>query len=183
MCWVVTNSSLVTVWALCYLHRNNLNCFVVTFLTSLLKFQPGNPQPHWWSLLGQKQSTVWGVLVICTFMRMKWLKRIVTILVYVHQPHGLRFSTAPFLVSLQNIKCMLPTIVSNKTLLLCIIRVLKEHTSFLMITLKGSRPLLIKLMDIATAEEMAALYHSVSQLSCLSRLWCRLSSALDLVYT
>ena len=29
----------------------------------MLKFQPGHPQPHWWSLLGQKQSTVWGVLV------------------------------------------------------------------------------------------------------------------------
>ena len=70
----------------------------------------------------------------------------------------MRFSTAPFLVSLLNIKCMLPTIVSNKTLLLCVIRVLKEHTSFLMITLKGSRPLLIKLMDIATPEEMATLY-------------------------
>ena len=66
VCWVVTYSSLVTVWALCYLHRNNLNCFVVTFLTSLLKFQPGHPQPHWWSLLGQKQSTVWGVLVLCS---------------------------------------------------------------------------------------------------------------------
>ena len=75
------------------------------------------------------------------------------ILVHVHQPHGLRFSTTAFhfLVSLLCMKCMLPTIVSNKyykTLLLCIIRVLKEHTSFLMTTLKGSRPLLIKFSDI-----------------------------------
>ena len=72
------------------------------------------------------------------------------ILAHVCQPHGLKFSTAAFhfLVSLLCMKCMLPTIVSNKTLLLCIIRVLKEHTSFLMTTLKGSRPLLIKFSDI-----------------------------------
>ena len=32
------------------------------FVTSLLKFQPSHLQPHWWSLSGQKQSTVWGVV-------------------------------------------------------------------------------------------------------------------------
>ena len=45
-----------------YQHRNNIHCFVVTFVTSLLKFKPRHPQPHWWSLLGQKQSTVWGAI-------------------------------------------------------------------------------------------------------------------------
>ena len=43
---------------------------------------------------------------------------------------------------------MLPTVVSNKTLLLCVIRVLKENTSFLNIALSGSKPLLIKFSDI-----------------------------------
>ena len=85
-----------------------------------------------------------------TFIHIELLKRIVTnpsTCTSTSWPDILHCSI-PFLVSLLCIKCMLPTIVSNKTLLLCIIRVLKEHTSFLMTTLKWSRPLLIKFSDM-----------------------------------
>ena len=29
-----------------YLHRSNLNCFVVIFVISFLKFEPGHTKPH-----------------------------------------------------------------------------------------------------------------------------------------
>ena len=59
-----------------------------------------------------------------------------------------RITTFHFLDNLHRIKYILLTIVFNGILSLCKTLHLKDHDSFLTITLNGSRPLLIKFFDI-----------------------------------